>query len=122
MAKIIVIGGHPKGYSYPFHQDTRSGKVLRRILHTHGIDATLLNLWNGQREMDIGIVSQEKLSEISSYSGNGCKIVVVGKYMYDRLKKQIEPGTTLYYLPHPSARSKHYIETLERGLVKLSKE
>jgi hypothetical protein len=122
MAKIIVIGAHPKGYLYPFHRGTKSGKVLRKILNTHGIDATLLNLWKDQAEMDIGIISREKLSEISSHSGDGCRIVVVGRYMYGRLRKQIGPGTTLHYLPHPSARSKRYIETLELGLVKLSKE
>jgi len=122
MARIIIIGAHPKGYPYPFHQDTRSGKVLRKILRAHRIDATLLNLWNNQEEMDIGMISQEKLSEISSHSCDGCKIVVVGRYMYGRLRKQIRPSTTLHYLPHPSSKSKHHIETLERGLVNLSKE
>ena len=121
MAKLIIIGGHPKGYPYPFHQDTRSGKVLRRILRTRGIDATLLNLWNDQEEMDIGIISQKKLSEISSHSDNGCEIVVVGRYMHSRLRKQIRAGITLHYLPHPSARSKHHIKTLELGLARLSK-
>ena len=121
MAKIIIIGAHPKGYSYPFHLDTRSGKVLRRILHANEIDAILLNLWNDQEEMDAGIISRKKLSEISAYSNDGCKIAVVGRYMYSKLRKQIEPDTALHYLPHPSSRSKKYIEMLEWGLVKLSK-
>jgi hypothetical protein len=121
MAKIIVIGAHPKGYPYPFHQDTRSGKVLRKILNANRIDATLLNLWNDREGMDIGIISKEKLSEISSHHSDGRRIAVVGRYMYDRLRKQIGPDTALHYLPHPSSRSKRYIETLERGLVKLSK-
>lgn len=122
MAKVVVIGAHPKGYLYLFHESTRSGKVLRGILSAHGIDAALLNLWDNQEEMDVGIISKEKLSEISSHHRSGHRIAVVGRYMYDRLRKQIGSGVTLNYMPHPSSRSKKYIAELERGLVGLSKD
>ena len=31
MKKIILIGGHPKGFPEPFHIKTKSGKILKKI-------------------------------------------------------------------------------------------
>jgi hypothetical protein len=74
-----------------------------------------------RKRWTLGIISKKKLSEISSHHSSGRRIAVVGRYMHDRLRKQIGSDTVLHYLPHPSSRSRRYIETLELGLAKLSK-
>lgn len=120
MAKLLIIGGYPKGYKEPFSYETRSGKVLRRILSSNNIDALLMDLWGSQEEEERGNIKPEVIERIQRRYRQGYRIIVVGRYMYNCLEKVIAKHIDIHYLPHPASRTNYHRKQLEHGLVKFS--
>lgn len=121
MSKLLIIGGNPKGYPEPFSYETRSGKVLRKILSNNSISAQLMDLWESQEDEVLGEIKQEVLNDITSKYVEGYKVVVVGRYMYTCVKRYLNE-LDIHYLPHPASRTTHHRKLLERGLRKLSSD
>ncbi|NWG36692.1 hypothetical protein [Nitrososphaera sp.] len=122
MAKLLIIGGYPKGYKEPFSYETRSGKVLRRILSSHNIEALLMDLWGSRHEEEMGRIKPEVIRKIQRRYRQGYRIIVVGRYMYNCLMKAIAKSRSIdiHYLPHPASRTNYHRRQLEHGLIQLS--
>jgi len=116
MKKVVLIGGHPKGYDKPFHIKTKSGKVLRKILNDLNINSEIFNLCRNQFEEDSRVLSKYKKVKIKKYANEKYKVVALGRYIEKVIK---DSGFNCEYLPHPASRDKKYINQLRNGLSKL---
>lgn len=114
--KIVLIGGHPKGFDEPFHIKTKSGKVLRKILDEIDFKPELFNLWRNQSEENSRTISKYTKTNLKKYLNSEYKIVALGRYIEREIK---DNGFDCDYLPHPASRDKKYIQQLKEGLLKL---
>lgn len=114
--KIVLIGGHPKGYNVPFHPKTKSGRVLRKIIAETGSNPVLFNLWKNQKEEDSRKLGKKTKNELHYFSKSNFKIIALGRYIEETLAKN---GFSCGYLPHPASRNYKYIKTLKKGLTKI---
>jgi hypothetical protein len=114
--KILIIGGHPKGYRKAFSPKTRSGKILHGLLDRHGIRAILMDLWKDEQQEKAGFISKHTLRKIHSKHVQGYRIIVVGRYMFNQLSRQLHRQFDIHYLPHPASRTRRDRLRLEAGL------
>lgn len=84
--KIVLIGGHPKGFDRPFHIKTKSGKVLRKIFEKLRIKPKLFNLWNNQKEEDSRILPRLTKEKLGQFINGKYKLVALGRYIEKCLK------------------------------------
>ncbi len=127
LMKALLVGGNPEGYTQPFDERTRSGRVLRKIVREVGLDAMYLDLFPNPRDEQKGHVTNSKLWKIT-FEGfdNGREIVALGHFVVLAIKRnerhfpQILPH--LVYLPHPACRNKAAIERLRTGLRTIAKQ
>lgn len=116
MKKLVLIGGHPKGYSEPFHPSTKSGKVLRAILAELRIFPELLNLWeNGEQESE-GALLPAISKKLKNFQSDNYTIIALGQYQYKVLKSE---NFECLYLPHPASRRTVDRQRLREGLSNL---
>ena len=115
--KILLIGGHPKGYDVPFHQNTRSGKILRGILSKNGIKAKIIDLWKNEEEQKTGLIASKVISLLDKYK-KGYYIVALGRWVESSL---VNHGVNCIYFSHPASRRSKDRLTLERKLIGLNK-
>jgi hypothetical protein len=114
--KIVLIGGHPKGFEEPFDIRTKSGKILRKITSELNIDPIFFDLWNNQKEEDTRIISSSTHKKLSNFIKNGYTLIVLGRYIE---KAVTDSGYKCKYLPHPASRDHKYIGLLRQGLMEL---
>lgn len=114
--KIILIGGHPKGYEEPFHPKTVSGRILRKIVDEVNINPIYFDLWKNQEEEDSRILSKDIINELNNFIKKKYILISLGKYIEKTLK---DNGIDSKYLPHPASRDKKYVEVLKEGLRNL---
>ena len=110
MKKVVLIGGHPKGYAEPFHPKTKSGRVLHVIVDDLKIKPELFNLWKneaGEQKREIGRTMRKKLLK---YLTDGFLIVALGRYQEQVLVKN---DIKCVFLPHPASR-----RAVDRGKLK----
>ena len=117
--KIVLIGGHPKGFPEPFNVKTKSGKVLRKIVSDIKMDPIFFDLWENQEQQDRGIISSSVEEEIKEFKKKGYAIVALGRFAEKALK---ESALDCNYLPHPASRDAKFIKQLKSGLISLNKE
>jgi hypothetical protein len=111
--KIVLVGGHPKGFPEPFNIKTKSGKVLRKIVSDIDIDPIFFDLWENQEQQDNGIISSEIKEKIKVFNKNGYIIVALGRFAEKALN---ESSLDCNYLPHPASRDAKFIKQLKSGL------
>ena len=116
---FILIGGHPKGFSEPFHIKTKSGKILRKILgEPQKKFFTFFDLWENQDEQDLGIIDKKVLDKLKKFLKNEYKLIALGRFTEKAL---IENNIKCLYLPHPASRRNEDKIKLEKSLRKLIK-
>jgi hypothetical protein len=117
--KVILVGGHPKGYPEPFDERTLSGHRLRGIVKELGLDAEYFDLWENESQERDGRITQETHYFLMRAASDG-QIIALGK----RVKESLELygfeglGEGFITLPHPAARRKQDLEVLKDGLSK----
>ncbi len=116
--KLLLIGGHPKGYAIPFHPNTRSGKVLRGIIDEHKIEAEIIDLWEDDEGQSKALISQGMLDIIGKYQGGSC-VVALGRWVEKAL---IKHGVECVYLPHPASWQPGDREKLTEGIIRLNRD
>lgn len=116
---IVLIGGYPKGHDRPFHPATVSGRRLRKLVNTIGLNAKFLDLWISEDEERRGKIDNLVLAILNRYIKQRIRCFALGKWVHSRLAKQ---GINILYLPHPASRRKTDIETLEKRLRELAQE
>jgi hypothetical protein len=111
---FILVGGHPKGFDEPFHNKTKSGKILRKILgEPNNTNFMFFDLWNNQEDQDIGIVGDLVLSKLKKFIKNKDKIIALGRFTEKAL---CENNIECLYLPHPASRRVEDKIKLEKSL------
>jgi hypothetical protein len=68
MKKLVLIGGHPKGFDIPFHPKTKSGKILRKITGDLKICPIFFDLWKDQKDEDLRIIKSSVKNILSQFS------------------------------------------------------
>ncbi len=114
--KIVLIGGHPKGFKEPFHIKTRSGKILRNITEGLKINPTFFDLWENQKEENERIIKISKNKKLKYFINNNYILIALGRYIE---KAILNEGYKCKYLPHPASRDIKYVNLLKKGLSKL---
>jgi len=114
--KIVLIGGHPKGYKEPFDIKTKSGRVLRKITSEIGIDPIFFDLWDNQKEEDERTIKPKTHKKLSEFTKKECNLIALGRFVE---KAIIDNGYKCKYLPHPASRDTKYIKLLRQGLIDL---
>ena len=114
--KMLLIGGYPKGYEIPFHPNTRSGKILRKIITKNDINTKIMNLWENEEQEKSAIISPGIITSIKKHQENH-HIVALGRWQEKALvKHKIE----CIYLPHPASWQPLDRPKLTEGLIKLN--
>lgn len=113
MKKIVLVGGYPKGYSIPFHPETRSGQILSKMCQSLDIKPTLLNLWRDKAGEANGSLSPSTRRKLRQYLSRGFVVVALGRYQEGALTAH---GIDCSYLPHPASRRTVDRQKLEDGL------
>lgn len=119
MEKIVLIGGHPKGFDYAFHESTRSGKFLRRMVDRLGLKdkAIFFDIWNNQLEEDGGIiVDKSKIKQLNDFVNKNYQLVALGLKVRKAMKYE---GIRTMNLPHPASCHPYDRMVLETGLGQL---
>lgn len=111
--KIILVGGHPKGFDEPFHPKTASGRILRKIVQELKMSPVFFDLWKNQQEEDSRIISEEIIKKLLKYEKSGYQIISLGRYIEKALS---DNNINSYYLPHPASRDRKYVDILRSGL------
>ena len=114
--KLVLIGGHPKGFQEPFHIKTKSGKILRTITQNLKMNPIFFDLWNNQKEEDVRKLSKITKKKLLHFTKNGYTLIALGRYIEEAL---INNDYTCIYLPHPASRDEKYITILKSGLKKM---
>jgi hypothetical protein len=114
--KIVLIGGHPKGFKEPFDIRTKSGKILRKMTSELNINPVFFDLWDNQKEEDTRIISPATHKKLSSFVKKDYTLIVLGRYIE---KAVTDSGYECKYLPHPASRDHKYIKLLKQGLANL---
>ena len=114
--KIVLIGGHPKGFKEPFDIKTKSGKVLREIIRKLNMNPVFFDLWNNQKEEDERIIKPSTNKNLLGFIKNKYTLIALGRYIE---KAILDKGYKCKYLPHPASRDIKYIKLLKGELAKL---
>ena len=109
--KLVLVGGHPKGYSEPFSRETHSGKILHSILDDLHIKPVLIDIYTDESAEKRDYIEPQIIEKLKALSGF-CKIVALGRFVYVALLKR---GIHAIYLPHPASRGR-YVGVLKRRL------
>jgi hypothetical protein len=117
--KIILIGGHPKGFQEPFHPKTVSGRILRKIVNEIDIKPIYFDLWKNEEDENSRILSIDVKNELNNFLKKKYKLISLGRYIEKALR---DNGIDSKYLPHPASRDKKYVEVLREGLKNLYKK
>lgn len=113
---IILVGGNPKGFDYPFHEKTLSGKRIRKLIDKHHLITQFVDLWGNEEEEAIGTVDPKGIYWLQQMVNEGHKIIALGYKVFHTLENCNVPCR---YLPHPASRRKVDLEKLEQGLQEL---
>jgi hypothetical protein len=114
--KIVLVGGHPKGFDEPFHPKTKSGKTLRKITSDLNIKPVFFDLWENQEQMDNGKVKNSVVNELNRFIKNDHTIIALGRFTEVALR---ENEIECKYLPHPASRDAKYLKQLRKELEKM---
>ncbi len=114
--KIVLIGGHPKGFNEPFHIKTKSGKILRSITTELKIMPIFFDLWDNQPQMDSGKIDNHVVKKLTKLTKSGHVLVSLGRFTEKALR---ENEISCKYLPHPASRNAKYIKELRSGIRNL---
>ena len=117
---LILIGGHPKGFKRPFHEKTKSGKVLRKMIGEpiEGV-FEFFDLWENQEQQDLGIVSKSIIEKLNIFLKKNYILIALGRFTEKALN---ENEINCTYLPHPASRRQKDILKLKNNLQKLVSE
>lgn len=115
--KIVLIGGHPKGFDEPFDVRTRSGKILRKITDELRIKPIFFDLWRNQAEMEAGKIEYAVINRLIKFKKSKHTLIALGRFTEIALR---ESEIECKYLPHPASRDAKYIKQLRDGLAILS--
>jgi hypothetical protein len=113
--KLVLIGGHPKGYEEPFHIKTKSGRILRKITDELRLNPLFFDLWDNQAEEDSRTLKGDTKKKLEEFTENKFVIIALGRYIE---KVIIDSGYKCIYLPHPASRDAKYLKKLKCGLEK----
>ncbi|HDL02275.1 MAG TPA: hypothetical protein ENH20_00400 [Candidatus Pacearchaeota archaeon] len=113
---ILLIGGYPKGHDIPFHPNTRSGKILRKIIKENNLNPKIINLWENDKQEKTAIISTKIIDSINLLKPNH-HIVALGRWQKKALIKHKIKCT---YLPHPASWQPLDRPKLIKGLIKLN--
>lgn len=116
--KIVLIGGHPKGFDEPFNIKTKSGKVLRKITGDLKIEPIFFDLWDNQEDQDEGVIREKVKEELLDFIKKKYKLVALGKFVEKALKSD---NIEHKYLPHPASRDIKFLKRLKEGLDELNR-
>lgn len=119
MQQIVLIGGHPNGLEYPFHETTRSGKIIRKLVEKLEITDKVIyfDIWRDQKEEDTGIIQDFAVSmKLHEFICKNYILVALGVKV--RKAMRYEEIDTVN-LPHPTSRTRTLRLQLEKGLEKL---
>ncbi len=114
--KIVLIGGHPKGFNIPFHVKTKSGKILRKITNELKLNPIFFDLWENQKEENSRVITNLKNKKLVNFIKNDYSLIALGRYIE---KAVVNEGYKCAYLPHPASRDTKYLKILKNGLAKL---
>ena len=116
---LILIGGHPKGFKEPFHPETKSGKILRKMIGEPKEGSfCFFDLWENQEQQDLGIIDKKVIKELKTFLNRKFKLVALGRFTESAL---IENNIECIYLPHPASRRQVDVLKLKNSLLKLLK-
>lgn len=118
-AKIVLIGGHPKGFDYPFHETTRSGKYLRKLVEKLNLKNRIIyfDIWNNQFEEDGGIIVDKKITtQLNEFISKNYELVALGLKVRKAMRYE---GIKTINLPHPASCHPYDRMVLESELKKL---
>lgn len=111
---LILVGGHPKILPIPFHESTKSGRILSEILTRNNLDhqrILIIDLWRNRQEEEQGIISEYLKSSLSN--DRDYIVISLGKHVYNCMQKA---GIDCRYLPHPASRRRKDVFKLESGI------
>lgn len=117
--KIVLIGGHPKGFDYAFHESTRSGKFLRGLVKKLNLEKKTIyfDIWNNQEEEDSGVIQDfDKSTELFNFVSKNYELIALGLKVRKAMKYE---GLHTINLPHPASCHPTDRLKLENGLKKL---
>jgi hypothetical protein len=115
--KIVLIGGHPKGFDEPFHVKTKSGRILRKITDSLDFNPIFFDLWKDQKEEDSRILKSFTKKKLDYFIKNNYTLIALGRYIEKAIKGNDYP---CIYLPHPASRDAKYLNILKNKLFKIA--
>ena len=114
---LILIGGYPKGFERPFHEKTKSGKILRKMIGEPVKDVfEYFDLWENQEQQDLGVIDKMIIKKLNHFLKNNYTLIALGRFTELAL---LENDIKCTYLPHPASRRQKDVLTLEDNLKKL---
>lgn len=114
---LILIGGHPKGFERPFHEKTKSGKILRKMIGEPIEDVfQFFDLWENQEQQDLGIIDKVIIKKLNKFIKNNFTLIALGRFTETAL---VENNIKCIYLPHPASRRQKDVFKLRDNLQKL---
>ncbi len=97
----VLIGSHPKGYGEPFHPDTYSGRVLRKIIGDKIDSFIFFDLWLDEADQKSGNLSDGVILELNNFLENDCQLFALGSAVQKTLTKN---NISHICVPHPASR------------------
>ena len=117
--RILLLGGHPKGFATPFSPETLSGKRLRGFVSgLHFQDVHFDDLWFDKLSEDGGRISSQMEAFLKCRVQEGFVILALGKRVQCALKNHTK--LAFIALPHPATRRRTDLNKLKKGLKELS--
>ena len=114
---LVLIGGHPKGFSEAFHEKTKSGKILRKMIG-EPVDGVFcfFDLWKNQEEQESGVLNEMVLCDIRKFLKKKYTLIALGRFTEKAL---VANNIKCLYLPHPASRRGKDLSKLKDSLQKL---
>lgn len=114
---LILIGGHPKGFGRPFHEKTKSGKILRKMIGEPVENVfEFFDLWKNQDQQDFGVIDESVIKKLDKFLKKNYVLIALGRFTEKALAdNEIE----CIYLPHPASRRQKDVLKLKDNLQKL---
>src|SRR5690348_11562782 len=97
--KMLLVGGHPKGFDVPFHPKTLSGKRLRKIVESNNLDVEYLDIFKNDEAERLGLIEEEAYYKLFEFRDKGLPIVTLGRWVFECV---FQTGVPCIYLPHPA--------------------
>lgn len=99
--KSLLIGSHPKGYLEPFHPETHSGRILRKLIGDRVETFVFFDLWADEIEQKSNTLTTKTRLELSKHIACGYRLIALGRVVQKALSTYDFPYTCL---PHPASR------------------